>query len=107
MKVALFISITWGGLSCTTNLEEEVPISSLNSGVEIVNGTLKVDSFDHFENLITGKEKIEKLPFINFKDNFRELLNSGKNLRINQIGMRASHPGKEVRFWKSWIKMVL
>lgn len=75
-----------GGLSCTTNLEEEVPISSLNPGVEIVNGTLKVDSFDHYENLITGKEKLEKLSFINFQDNFRELLNSGKNLRINQLG---------------------
>lgn len=86
LKVALFISMTWGGLSCTTNLEEEVPIGSLNPGVEIVNGTLKIDSFEHYENLITGKEKLEKLSFINFQDNFRELLNSGKNLRINQVG---------------------
>lgn len=78
--------MTWGGLSCTTYLEEEVPISSLNPRVEIVNGTLKVDSFDHYEDLITGKEKLEKLSFINFQDNFRELLNSGKNLRINQVG---------------------
>lgn len=86
LKVALLTSMIWGGLSCTTNLEEEVPISSLNPGVEIVNGTLKVDSFDHYENLITGKEKLEKLPFINFQENFRELLNSGENLRINQLG---------------------
>jgi hypothetical protein len=86
LKAALFVSLTWGALSCTTYLEEEVPISSLNPRVEIVNGTLKVDSFDHYEDLITGKEKLEKLSFINFQDNFRELLNSGKNLRINQVG---------------------
>jgi len=86
LKVALFIGMTWGGLSCTTNLEEEVPIGRLNPSVEIFRGTLKVDSFDHYENLITGKEKLENISFVNFQDNFREMLNSGKNLKISQLG---------------------
>lgn len=36
--------------------------------------------------MITGKEKLENLSFVNFQDNFQELLNSGKNLRVNQLG---------------------
>jgi hypothetical protein len=55
--------------------------------VEIYQGTLKVTTFDHFEDLITGKEQIgSDLQFLSFQENFQELMNPGNNLRISQDG---------------------
>jgi hypothetical protein len=48
-----------GGLSCTTSFIEEEPLKVLSSGIEILQGTLRIDSFDRYENLITGREKIQ------------------------------------------------
>lgn len=86
LKAALFTSIIWGGLSCSANFEEEIPNDGLSSGIEILQGTLKVDSFDRFENLVTGREKLGALSFVSFQENFQEMLKSGKNLRISQEG---------------------
>lgn len=86
LKLALFVGLTWGGFSCTNNLDDEFPQKSLNPALEVVKGTLKVNSFDHYENLITGKEKIEFVSFVNFQKNFQDAKKSGKELRINQTG---------------------
>jgi hypothetical protein len=48
-----------GGLSCTTSFVEEELFKVLSSGIEILQGTLSVESFESFENLITGQEKIQ------------------------------------------------
>ena len=86
MKMVLAGFIIWGGLSCTTNFEEEGPLEKLSSGVQVIRGTLKIDSFDQYEQLITGQEKIGDLAFVNFQENFNQLINSGTNLRISQEG---------------------
>jgi hypothetical protein len=86
-NMAIAVFVVWGGLSCTTNFEDDTPLPILNSGVEIYQGTLKVTTFDHFEDLITGKEQIgSDLQFLSFQENFQELMNPGNNLRISQDG---------------------
>jgi hypothetical protein len=74
------------GGSCTSSIVEEEPLKLLNKEIEIVEGTVRVESFDRYENLITGREKIGVLPFLSFQENFQEMMKSGKNLRISQEG---------------------
>lgn len=89
LKVALFLSIIWGGLSCSSNFEEEIPEGMKSSGIEIYQGTLKFDSFEEYENLITGKEELKDLSFVSFQENFKGLINEGKSFRISQEGFDA------------------
>ena len=57
-----------------------------SSRVEVIEGTLKVNSFDTYEDLITGKEKLSIRDFNSFQKGFDELKQSGENLRISQEG---------------------
>jgi hypothetical protein len=52
----------------------------------VIQGTLRIDSFDQYEHLITGQEKIGDIAFVSFQENFNQLINSGTNLRISQEG---------------------
>jgi hypothetical protein len=45
-RIALMTLLTWGGIRCTADFEDEIPLASNLSGIEIQNGTLKVPSFD-------------------------------------------------------------
>ena len=72
LKTAILSTMLWGTFSCSTNFEGEIPEDSLSSGIEILKGTLKVDSFDRYENLITGREKLESLSFVSYQENFQE-----------------------------------
>ncbi|GMQ26289.1 hypothetical protein Aoki45_29710 [Algoriphagus sp. oki45] len=74
----------WGGISCTTSFDEEIPLVLASSGVEVIQGTLKVNSFDKYEDLITGKEKLYIRDFNSFQKGFDELEQSVENLRISQ-----------------------
>jgi hypothetical protein len=57
--LAVAIFVFWGGISCATGFVEEELIKVPSSGIEILQGTLSVDSFDRYENLIIGREKIQ------------------------------------------------
>ncbi len=67
LKTAIITGIIWGGLSCSNNFEEEIPKGTISSGIEILQGTLKFDSFEGYENLITGKEELKDFSFISFQ----------------------------------------
>ncbi|MHA7131063.1 hypothetical protein [Algoriphagus namhaensis] len=82
----LDLMIWGGGISCTTSLDEEIPLKLASPGVEVIEGTLKVNSFDTYEELITGEEKIGFGDFLSFQKQFDELRKSGENLRISQEG---------------------
>jgi hypothetical protein len=53
-----------GGISSATGFVEEELFKVLSSGIEILQGTLSVESFESYENLIIGREKIQ------FKTNY-------------------------------------
>ncbi len=55
-----------GGISCTTNLEAESPVNLPKLGAGVFEGTLQVESFDRYENLITGKDNLGELAFVSF-----------------------------------------
>ncbi len=74
----------WEGISCTTSFDEEIPLELASSEVEVIQGTLKVNSFDKYEDLITGKEKLSFRDFNSFQKGLDELKQSGDNLRISQ-----------------------
>ncbi|MGM0943541.1 MAG: hypothetical protein ACQEW9_00065 [Bacteroidota bacterium] len=97
-KIALMPLLTWGGISCTADFEDEIPLASNLSGIEIQNGTLKIPSFDRYEDLITGKEGVGELAFVSFQENFQESVRSGKNLRISQEGNHGYSPSGQ--FWQ-------
>ncbi|GMQ28157.1 hypothetical protein [Algoriphagus confluentis] len=84
----------WGGISCTTSLDEEIPLELASPGVEVIEGTLKVNSFDTYEELITGEEKIGFGDFLSFQKQFDEIRKSGENLRISQEGYN------EIKAWE-------
>jgi len=58
-KAAIAAIEIWGGISSATGFVEEELIKVLSSGIEILQGTLSVASFESYENLITGQEKIQ------------------------------------------------
>ncbi|MEB2783835.1 hypothetical protein [Algoriphagus persicinus] len=94
IKVVLLAFVIVGGFSCNENLEDHNLDLSQSKTLQVLDGTLKIPSFDLYENIISGQERMEKVGFQNFLRNFENIVNAKGNYRINQDGYN------EISLWQ-------
>lgn len=84
-SVVLLGATIFFAVACTDPFDE-FQLDQQDSGLEVVDGTLKVSSFEIYESLFSGEKILEKMEFLNFKNSLKESIPTSENYRINDTG---------------------